>query len=206
AAIGATSATKTNSAENNVGAAHAGNVADPVVPPPAEAPVRAVPGETSVEHWPELSAAEIAGGAAAAVALSAVVLRALRARRRVPRPLEPENDTRVDAGDFTLAEPAAVLAARRSGGDDPHGIVLGERIAAEILRRPSRDGGRAGPPCGAGGHPGRTIRTCRPAPVHAEHPGGPAGPACPTTAPAGDGRPAQQHSVTANPSEPTRRD
>ena len=110
------------------------------MPPPAEAPVRAVPGERSVEHWPELSAAEIAGGAATAVVLSAVVLSALRARRRVPRPLEPENDTRVDAGDFTLAEPAAVLAARRGGGDDPHGIVLAERIAAELLRRAGRAG------------------------------------------------------------------
>src|SRR5712691_727274 len=140
AAIGATSATETNSAENNVDAAQAGNVADPVVPPPAEAPVRAVPGETSVEHWPELSAAEIAGGAAAAVVLSAVILSALRARRRVSRQLAPENDTRVDAGDFTLAEPAAVLAARRGGGDDPHGIVLGERIAAELLRRAGRAG------------------------------------------------------------------
>ncbi len=140
AAIGATSATETHSGENNVGAAQAGNVADPVVPPPAEAPVRAVPGERSVVHWPEVSAAEIAGGTAAAVVLSTVVLRALRARRRVPRPLKPENDTRVDAGDFTLAEPAAVLAARRGGGDDPHGIVLGERIAAEILRRAARAG------------------------------------------------------------------
>src|SRR5216683_3504160 len=140
AAIGPTSATETNSGENNVGAAQAGNVADSVVPPPAEAPVRAVPGERSVVHWPEVSAAEIAGGTAAAVVLSTVVLRALRARRRVPRPLEPENDTRVDAGDFTLAEPAAVLAARRGGGDDPHGIVLGERIAAEILRRAARAG------------------------------------------------------------------
>ena len=142
-AIPTTSATVTNGEENNVGVAQAGNpvvVADPVVPPAAEAPVRAVPGETSVEHWPELSAAETAGGAAAAVVLSAVVLSALRARRRVPRPLEPENDTRVDAGDFTLAEPAAVLAARRGGGDDPHGIVLGERIAAELLRRAGRAG------------------------------------------------------------------
>ena len=70
AAIATTSPIESNGGENNVGAAQAGNVADPVVPPPAEAPVRAVPGETSVRHWPELSTAEIAGGAAATVVLS----------------------------------------------------------------------------------------------------------------------------------------
>src|SRR6266851_3926678 len=45
AAIATTSPTESNGGENNVGAAQASNVADPVVvPPPAEAPVRAVPG------------------------------------------------------------------------------------------------------------------------------------------------------------------
>jgi len=63
------------------------------------------------------------------------VLLALNARRRRRTPPEPESDTRLDVHAFTLAEPAAVMAGRAAGtGDDPHGIVLGELVAGELLR------------------------------------------------------------------------
>src|SRR5882672_4702249 len=94
-----------NGGENNVGAAEAGNVADPVVPPPAEAP-----GPRSSRRDVGRALAGVVGGrncrwSAASVVLGAVVNSALRAPRRVPRPLEPEAPpSRLRAGSAIAAE------------------------------------------------------------------------------------------------------
>jgi hypothetical protein len=79
------------------------------------------------------------GGIAAG--LSVAVWLALKGHRRRPRtPSVPETDTELDEHAFSRAAPAAVLAARRDGGDDPHGIVLGELLAHELLARAERAG------------------------------------------------------------------
>jgi len=108
----------------------------PPVPPATETAAAASPGKPAVEQWPALplSTDRIAELAIAA-GLSAAVVAALRARRRPLEPLAAESDTQHDIDAFTLAEPAAVVAARRAGGDDPHGIVLGELLAGELLGR-----------------------------------------------------------------------
>lgn len=107
-----------------------------VLPPPVELPVRAAPGEEAPAQWPALW---LPGNATAdlgvAAGLAAAALLAVHARRRRRTLPEPESDTRVDVHAFTLAEPAAVMAGRATGsGDDPHGVVLGELLAGELLR------------------------------------------------------------------------
>jgi len=112
----------------------------PVVPPPAEAPVRAVPGETPVQHWPGVVDGRIAGGAAAyRRSQCGQSSGRCRARRRVSRPLEPENDTRVDAGDFTLANPPPCWRRGVVGVTIPRHRAW-RAHAAEILRRAARAG------------------------------------------------------------------
>lgn len=97
----------------------------PTVTPTAETPARPRVGEPPLVQWPEVLGA---GG------LGAAALVALLARRSRRRRAEPESDTRIDVHAFTLAEPAAVVAARHGGGDDPHGVVLGERVTGALLR------------------------------------------------------------------------
>jgi len=97
----------------------------PTVLPTMETPARPRAGEPPLDQWPVVLGA---GG------LSAAVLLGLRARRSRRAPAEPETDTRLDVDAFTLAMPGAVVAARRGGSDDPHGIVLGERVAGALLR------------------------------------------------------------------------
>ena len=101
-----------------------------------ETAVHIAPDAQSPGSWPPLwlphdarTGLEVAGG------LTAAALLALSLRRRRRIPLEPESDTRLDVHAFTLAEPAAVATSRSTGaGDDPHGIVLGEMLAGELLR------------------------------------------------------------------------
>jgi LysM repeat protein len=92
--------------------------------PAAETPARPGASEPAFGEWPLLVAA---GG------LSAAALLALRGRRTRRPPAEPESDTQLDVHAFALAEPARVVAARREGGEDPHGIVLGEQVAGALL-------------------------------------------------------------------------
>ncbi|HEY1296989.1 MAG TPA: LysM peptidoglycan-binding domain-containing protein [Chloroflexota bacterium] len=108
----------------------------PVSAPTDETAVRVAPDAQSPGLWPPLwlrhdarTGLEIAGG----LTTAALLALSLRRRRRIP--LEPESDTRLDVHAFTLAEPAAVVTSRSTGaGDDPHGIVLGELVAGELLR------------------------------------------------------------------------
>jgi hypothetical protein len=101
-----------------------------------ETAVHIAPDAQSPGSWPPMwlphdarTGLEIAGG------LTAAALLALSFRRRRRMPLEPDSDTRLDVHAFTLAEPAAVATGRSTGaGDDPHGIVLGEMLAGELLR------------------------------------------------------------------------
>ena len=97
----------------------------PTIMPTAETPARPSADEPPLFQWPEVLGA---GG------LGAAALLALRARRSRRRPVEPENDTQIDVHAFTLAAPAAVVAARHGGGDDPHGVILGERVTGALLR------------------------------------------------------------------------
>jgi FtsK/SpoIIIE family len=67
--------------------------------------------------------------------VTAVALLAISARRRRRAALEPESDTRLEEHAFRIAEPAVVAASRAAGeGTDPHGIVVGELVAGEIMR------------------------------------------------------------------------
>ncbi|MDQ6669718.1 MAG: LysM peptidoglycan-binding domain-containing protein, partial [Chloroflexota bacterium] len=97
----------------------------PTIMPTAETPARPRVDEPPLFQWPELLGA---GG------LGAAALLALRARRARRRSVEPENDTQIDVHAFTLAAPAAVVAARHGGADDPHGVILGERVTGALLR------------------------------------------------------------------------
>ena len=97
----------------------------PTMMPTAETPARPRADEPPLVQWPEVLGA---GG------LGVAALLALRARRSRRLPVEPENDTQIDVHAFTLAVPAAVVAARHGGGDDPHGVILGERVTGALLR------------------------------------------------------------------------
>jgi hypothetical protein len=97
----------------------------PTAVPTAETPARPRVDEPSLINWPE---------ALGVGALGIAALVALRARRSRRPAGEPENDTPIDVDAFTLAAPGAVVAARRGDGDDPHGVVLGERVSGALLR------------------------------------------------------------------------
>jgi hypothetical protein len=106
-----------------------------VVPPPIEMPVLPAPGDEAPAQWPSWVPGDAKADLLVAGGLTAAALLAAGARRRRRTPPEPESDTRVDVHAFTLAEPAAVAASRTAGAaGDPHGIVLGELLAGELLR------------------------------------------------------------------------
>ena len=108
-----------------------------VVPPTVAAPgqVRPTPDGEPPDHLPSWVPADLEADLGIAGGLAGMALVAVAARRRRRTPPQPESDTRVDVHAFTLAEPAAVAAGRTAGsGDDPHGIVLGELLAGELLR------------------------------------------------------------------------
>jgi LysM repeat protein len=106
-----------------------------VVPPPIEMPVRPASGDEAPAQWPSWVPGDAKADLLVAGGLTAAALLAAGARRRRRTPPEPESETRVDVHAFTLAEPAAVAASRTAGtAGDPHGIVLGELLAGELLR------------------------------------------------------------------------